>query len=296
MESNSIQHPIPLKPLDIQRNFASLFKKPSDLAKNGISGFDENSGKNLLSSANCVVNQSSMPPILPLVSQSIHFPHISQDPGISHRSSNPQISRSSSLPQINFLGQDSSGIRYPFTIQSSMVPQISLDSHLSVPQESSIANVPLTDSGNSSLGNGLLTLAGAPKSAKRVVYNNGEPGMYWTSEETLELSKGFSQTLIGKCAYGKHSLGVIREFIATKWLPKGENQRQVFQRKEIVHKSGIGNRFSPLVLEEQSHVVESGENLNELVARMGEKSYSREVEEEVPNVYGRENVEIQGGG
>ncbi|CAK9150194.1 unnamed protein product [Ilex paraguariensis] len=120
----------------------------------GFSHFDKNSGNNLLFSTNCVGNQSSMPPILPLVSQSIHFPQNSQDPGNSHRSSNPQISRSSSLPQINFLGQDSSGIQYPFMIQSSMVPQTSLDSHLSVPRESSIANVPLADSGNSSLGNG----------------------------------------------------------------------------------------------------------------------------------------------
>ncbi|CAK9173937.1 unnamed protein product, partial [Ilex paraguariensis] len=38
--------------------------------------------------------------------------------------------------------------------------------------------------------------------AKRVVFNNGEPGMYWSSEETQTLSKKFHQTLIGKCAYG----------------------------------------------------------------------------------------------
>ena len=61
-----------------------------------------------------------------------------------------------------------------------------------------------------------------PKPAKRVVYNNGEPGMYWTSEETLHLSSKFQQTLIGKCAYGKPSLGVIHEFITTIWMPKGE--------------------------------------------------------------------------
>ncbi|CAK9185956.1 unnamed protein product, partial [Ilex paraguariensis] len=48
---------------------------------------------------------------------------------------------------------------------------------------------------------GSLNLVNPPKTAKRVVFNKGEPGMYWSPNETLELSKGFCQTLIGKCAY-----------------------------------------------------------------------------------------------
>ncbi|CAK9149776.1 unnamed protein product [Ilex paraguariensis] len=336
------QHPIPPKPPDIQKNFASLFKEPSVSANIGnveSSRFDKNSGKNLLSSAWFMCNRSSVPPTLPLVSQSILFPQISQEPDVSHRSSNPPISRSSSLPLINFFGQDSSGIQYPFSIQNSLVPQTSTDPHFSVPRQSSIVNVPSADSSNSSLGNGLLTSAGIPKPAKRVVYNNGEPGMYWTSEETLELSKGFSQTLIGKCAYGKPSLGghdgntcwkkrIVKgdeekgsgqnvevnlqkevniqngvDHVVTNIADKrkgivqimpGGNQKQVYKRKEVVHKPENGNRFSALALDEQSHVVENGEHLIEPAVQTREKSCSHEVEEETSDVSGRGNVEIEG--
>ncbi|CAK9183541.1 unnamed protein product [Ilex paraguariensis] len=259
--------------------------KGKELLKSSLS--DKNPGMNLSSSAVCVGNQSSMPLTLPLVSQSIHFPQISQEPGVSHRSSNHPISRSSSLPQINFFGQDSSGIQYPLSIQSSLVPQTSLDPHLPVsrqssianvpsadsgnssmgnglltsalpvPRQSSIANVPLVDSGNSSLGNGLLTSTGIPKPAKRVVYNNGEPGMKKriakgdeekgngqnvevNQQKEINIQSGVDHVVINIADKGK---GIVQT------MPGG-NQKQAFKRKEVVHKPEIGNRFSALAFEE----------------------------------------------
>ncbi|CAK9155130.1 unnamed protein product [Ilex paraguariensis] len=242
-----------------------------------------------------------MPLTLPLVSQSILFPQISQEPGVSHRSSNHPISRSSSFPQINFFGQDSSGIQRPPSIQSSLVPQTSLDSHLPVPRQSSIANVPLVDSGNSSLGNGLLTSTGIPKPAKRVVYNNGEPGMKKrivkgddekgngqnvevNQQKEINIQSGVDHVVINVADKGK---GIAQT------MPGG-NQKQAFKRKEVVHKPETGNRFSALAFEEQSNIVESGDNLIEPAAQIGGKSCLHEVEEEILNVSGRENVEVEG--
>ncbi|CAK9164428.1 unnamed protein product [Ilex paraguariensis] len=232
----------------------------------------------LSSSAVSVGNQSSMPLSVPLVSQSIHFPPNSQEPGVSLRSTNLPISRSSSLPQINFFGQDSSGIQYPLSIQSSLVPQTSLDPHLPIPRQSSIANVLSADSGNSSLGNGLLTSTGIPKPAKRVVYNNGEPGMKKriakgdeekgngqnvevNQQKEINIQSGVDHVVINIADKGK---GIVQT------MPGG-NQKQAFKRKEVVHKPEIGNRFSALAFEEQSHIVESGDNLIEPAAQVGEK-------------------------
>ncbi|KAK9274317.1 hypothetical protein L1049_019131 [Liquidambar formosana] len=57
---------------------------------------------------------------------------------------------------------------------------------------------------------------------KKVVYNNGEPGIYWSKDEIAESAAPLQQTLIGKCSYGRPFLGVIREFIGSKWMLKGE--------------------------------------------------------------------------
>ncbi|CAK9167800.1 unnamed protein product [Ilex paraguariensis] len=66
----------------------------------------------------------------------------------------------------------------------------------------------------------LVSAISGTKVAKRVIYNNSEPGMYWSAEETQDLSAKFDQTLIGNCVYGKPSLGA-------KWGEKMEKGKGV---------------------------------------------------------------------
>ncbi|CAK9165120.1 unnamed protein product, partial [Ilex paraguariensis] len=126
--------------------------------------------------------------------------------------------------------------------QPSLIPQAILESHessmdrslpksqISAPEKGIQIPVVISNTQNlsglhvlaSNIVFGSVNSMNSSKPAKRVVFNKGEPGMYWSPTETLELSKGFCQILIGKCAYGKPSLGVVKEFIKSRWLLKGD--------------------------------------------------------------------------
>ncbi|CAK9161175.1 unnamed protein product [Ilex paraguariensis] len=100
---------------------------------------------------------------------------------------------------------------------------------------------------------------------KRIVKGDEEKGSGQNVEVNLQkevnIQNGVDHVVTNIADKGK---GIVQ-------IMPGGNQKQVFKRKEVVHKPEIGNRFSALALDEQSHVVESGEHLIEPAVRIGEK-------------------------
>ncbi|CAK9168796.1 unnamed protein product, partial [Ilex paraguariensis] len=95
---------------------------------------------------------------------------------------NPSIVEIPAITQFPSITQFSSFVRLPstglahLTNQNRTIDQIPLKDN-----SSDVSKVPMSNSGSTRV---LLDPAKIAKDAKRVVYNNGEPRMYWSLEET----------------------------------------------------------------------------------------------------------------
>ncbi|CAK9165625.1 unnamed protein product [Ilex paraguariensis] len=212
----------PTKSQIITNNFASLFKKPIynknvRIIPTGSVSFPSP----FVNPLGCI-NSTHMPPPLPLhQNQSItNFTSPSLFPSTASTPANTQISSPAigiQIPNVTPIIQITHDVNLPhsqtlFPAQGPMFQAGASSSQIN--QDVSIPPV--------SIPVGLFIFASFSKLAKTVVFNNGEPDMYWSPDETQEHSRSFKLTLIGKCAYGKPSLGVVKEFINTRWLLKGD--------------------------------------------------------------------------
>ena len=221
MNSDQNHKQIPPKPPDITRNFASLFKKNSTSVNTGLgSVIGMGSSVNLSGGDELCV----MPPSIPSNSQTSSVLNIPSIPTITHFPSIIQFPTSVRNPSNS----------HSTSNQTTFIGQIPLSGGEKVIETdgSKLQNIPGSETNVMASAKDLPGVSNV--NVKKVVYNNGEPGIYWTSEETQELSSKFQQALIGKCAYGKPSLGVIREFIITRWNPRGDFQVGILDPRHIL--------------------------------------------------------------
>lgn len=270
-------HQIPPKPPDITKNFASLFMKPSNrgnfqkfpivLEMNYVSFVDPLGSLNTISmpfnpplNQNQPIAQLASTPIfpsavrtlannqIPLSDLGIQVPIASSNVQNTHgASAQPQSSLNLQVPSSS---QAPSAVRILPNAQiasSGQGIQISADAL----NAQNIHGVQSTPS-NIPFGSFISTISSKP--AKRVVFNNGEPGMYWSPDETQELSKGFNLTLIGKCAYGKPSLGVVKEFINSRWLLKGEFSIGVLDLRHILIRFSLYEDYVKVWLKDTTYI------------------------------------------
>ncbi|CAK9185120.1 unnamed protein product, partial [Ilex paraguariensis] len=213
------------KSRDITKNFASLFKKPTNkeivLPFLSVSAFPPSSVDHLGSIKTFHMplhsplyhNQScsniTSPSIFPsTVSTSANI----QMPSLVMEFQIPNVPSSIPLPHVPLMNRDFPALQTQLPGRGSQLPVDALTT-----QHSQSAQI------TPDIATSVPFISATPsKPAKRVVFNNGGPGMYWSPDKTQELSKGFNLTLIGKCAYGKPSLGVVKEFINSRWLLKGD--------------------------------------------------------------------------
>ncbi|CAK9167348.1 unnamed protein product [Ilex paraguariensis] len=178
------------------------------------------------------------------------------------------IAQTSSILEIPLITQIPSLVRFPLTSNHSLTDHVSLIGQIPLSSgekvcESDVSkmrNSLVVETNVSNSTKSLLVMMNSLKPVKRVVYNNSELGMYWTSEETQELSSKFQQTLIGKCAYGKPSLrGKLdykkvdsrKEIMAEVHRNKG---KKFFKQKDVMQEVDVGNRFN--ILEEHQGIDE----------------------------------------
>ncbi|CAK9181799.1 unnamed protein product [Ilex paraguariensis] len=224
---HALEKQIPPKPPDVSKTFASLFTSP----KNSVLFLNPTTCSGLVLGSNSDIvpvyygKISSMPPSIYKVDQNsssnqipsnVQIPSFTQISSVTHIPSNGKILSNSHNPSSVLVSSSDS---FPSNVQISSISQIPSIVQVSSISHESLVN-PVSGQIASDIPEGtlrnLISSVEAPKPAKRVVYNNGELGMYWSLEETQQLSKGFHQSLIGKCAYGKPSVGVIKEFIKSK--------------------------------------------------------------------------------
>ncbi|CAK9177070.1 unnamed protein product, partial [Ilex paraguariensis] len=266
-------HQIPPKPPDITKNFASLFKKPSNI-ENFLKfpTASEMNSVTLVDTLGCNFTKP-MPP----------------NPPLNQNQSNAQFTSSSMFPSTvrtsanNMLPSSELGIQVPLAssnIQNtngvSLKPQSSLNFQVhsssqvpstdrtlpnsQIPLSGQGTQVPVVISGvqndhgvqipPANISFGSFISATSSKSAKRVVFNN----VHWSPDETQELSRGFNLTLKGKCAYGKPSLGVVKEFINSRWLLKGEFIVGVLDPRHILIRFSLYEDYVKVWLKDTTYI------------------------------------------
>ncbi|CAK9181801.1 unnamed protein product [Ilex paraguariensis] len=248
MSGDQLQKQIPPKPPDVSKTFASLFTSP----KNSVLFLNPTTCSGLVLGSNSDIvpvyygKISSMPPSIYKVDQNsssnqipsnVQIPSFTQISSVTHIPSNGKILSNSHNPSSVLVSSSDS---FPSNVQISSISQIPSIVQVSSISHESLVN-PVSGQIASDIPGGtlrnLISSVEAPKPAKRVVYNNGELGMYWSLEETQQLSKGFHQSLIGKCAYGKPSVGVIKEFIkSNKVMMNGRVKKRMETEAVIANK------------------------------------------------------------
>ncbi|CAK9151125.1 unnamed protein product [Ilex paraguariensis] len=248
---------LPPKPPGITQNFASLFKKS---AVNGNLHHPPAASTNLLPFFDPLSFNITNP--MPLFPQAHQLHPTPQPPpaSLSPTSANPQVINHNPSPELGIHTHNTpTNIQIAHGVNANPHSLLNLHIQSSSNEPSSVRLMPHSPFPSAGQGNhppisilnvqykqgaqssptsinfGSFISANATKPSKRVVLNNGEPGMYWSPDETQELSKDFSLSLIGKCAYGKPSLGVDTTD------PVGLNQRKEMdhhtQREQEVAKA-----------------------------------------------------------